>query len=307
MPECRRFVLPTTVVALLLLLGCQGTKEGPQTPDPRPIGDIGSSEAREWRLEDKREVVTPCTIGGTPVASFDLAFDTVDILNYYIVDNSVVVLARWSSDDVCRFVRITPSITSSAIGYEAEILTGQVLLYGVHVEFDMADYSSVSVREYTLDDELQITLESLSGGAVAESYSFNQTAPFTFDRDADPNADDVSELAAQIQTKQGGDVDDIFGYGSTLYDQYEGDRLVSLVESFEFAQWMYNQSTSGSLVVSMNRWTISNWVSSCTMAKCLFGGLANPVCATCTVVGGGLLITKAFVSLIDSSAWPEGL
>lgn len=298
------------IVVMALCVGCQDSKQPTPTSEVQSLMDFhGSSEAASWRLEDKREIVTPCTIGGTPLATFDLPLDTVDILNYYTVGSDVVILARWASNNVCRFVKVTTAVGSGAIEFNAQILTGQMLLYGLRMSYDTVNFSSISVKEYTLTDELEVVIEEQQGGGVLESYSFNGAPQTTFVRDADPLVYDLASLAAQIPGIQSpGVLEAVVGANSSLYANPEGARLVSLVESHDFAQWLYNEQQSGDLIVATNRWGLNDWLTGCTIIKCLcFGGFANPVCATCTVVSGGLWLAKAGVCLIDCSAWPPSI
>lgn len=294
---------------MAVLWGCQNAK------DPAPLSEAeqlanysGPSEASTWRLEDKREIVTPCTIGGTPLLTLNLPLDTVDILNVYDANGYTVVLARWNTGNVCRFVRVRPLGVTGHVGYEAEILNGQVLNYGIQVDFDTADTNSIALKEYTLDDELEIGIESQTGGAIAETYSFNGASAFTFERDADPEVYDLQGLEAQLGNVPNATLASVTGAGSTLYDNEDGERLVSLVESHDFGQWLYNRGVAGDLAVSTTRWGFSDYVAGCTMIKCLAGGMANPLCATCTVVGGGLWFAKAVICGIGHcNDWPPGL
>lgn len=285
--------------ALVVLGGCLRSQEESNSRAPDELLNFdGPSDALSWRLEDKREISTPCTIGGTPLASFNLPLDTVEILNAYEYDGYLVILARWTGSDVCRFVRLRAIAGGGFLGYEAEILSGQVLHYGMHVKYDMANFSTMWLKEYTIDDELTIAIQDLDGEGIAESYSLNSADQVTFQRDIDPFADNLTTLEAQIASIPGATLEGITGFGNSLYDNVEGSRLVSLLESHDFAQWLYNRAYTGDLVVSASRWTMSDWLTGCTAVKCLFGGLANPVCATCTVVTGGLWFTKAVVCVL---------
>ncbi len=297
------------LVLALSLMGCQNSKDAPSLSEVEQLVNYsGPSEASEWRLEDKREIVTPCTIGGTPLATFNLPLDTVEVLNAYTADGYVVVLARWSTNNVCRFVRMRPLGGDGFVGYEAEILGGQVLHYGVRVKYDIVNFSNAWLTEYTMDDILEVAIQDQGAAGVAESYSFNGAEAVTFQRDADPMVYNMESLAEQVSGTPPPTIDSVIGAGSTLYYNVEGERLVSLLESHDFAQWTYNLATTGDLVVSTQRWGLTDWLTGCTAIKCLAGGIANPVCATCTVVSGGLWLAKAVVCGIGHcDDWPPGL
>lgn len=289
----------------LVFVGCDTTTK--QMEDTEEVVYSGP-EASLLKFGDKATTVTPCQVGGTPLATFLLGSESVDVLNQYVQDGQIFLLTRWSHGDECRWVRLSPIVESGVIGYRAEILSGAQVLYGIEVTNESANLTWTKFEEFTNIDNLWVKVEDVSETEFEESFSFNNQEVTVISRDPDPLQYDVTDLINQATAGKGLTIEQLFGVDSSLYNSVEGERLVKLLELNSFGQWLYSQYNSGELELATKRWTVSDWAGACTGIKCTFGGMmANPVCATCTVVGGGLLFAKAVVCVVDCDSWPEWL
>ncbi len=292
------------IMTVFLFAGCYS----PDTSSsPGDITKPFDNRVIPWRMEKKMTSGTPCVVGGDALATFKVGDSLVDILIQYYDNDTCVLLARWD-DSVCRWVRLIPLADKNKVGYSAEILNGGVVLFGTQLLFDSVDTDVIELTEYTPDDKLQIVINDCPGDSLSESYCFNNTSPTEFRRAKSTTQSEMEQIVLQVEAEKNLTDESIFGYGSTLYYNDDGERLINLVRDDSFARWVFNLSNSGELVVDTYRWGWSDWITGCALAKCLLGGgPANPVCATCTVVSGGLWFAKAVTCLIDCDAWPEGM
>jgi hypothetical protein len=296
------------LLAALTLLGCESS-ENSLTKHPKLVS--GGPDPTTLRIEDKAVIETPCTIGGTPIATFYGGPETVDILNQYSDGDTKVLLARWDKSEVCRWVRLSSDVVADAadttVSCNAQILEGAQVLFSIDLVYDVVG-ETIQLTESAGNDELQVVIEDIGSDMVNESYSFNSASPATFIRSETTTAGELQTQLDQIcASKQVGSAD-VFGTSSAPYDNEEGVRLLQLVEDTNFAEWVYSLDNTGDLEQPTNRWGFRDWLSGCVLVKCtLGGGPGNPVCTTCMVVDGGLWLTKALVCIVDCDAWPPGL
>lgn len=248
----------------------------------------------EWRLGDKAVTQTPCAVNSTPLVSFSLAVEDVDILYTYFdssgpaEDLTAYVLTRWGSSQECRWVRITGLNGQDFVGARMEILSGAQVLYGYSVKQMTASAQQFSLAVYTPDHNLRIDVEPVSSSEVHESYYANNQLVGQYNVAIDQGEAGylLASNQSEIQIAQS-----LISDSTTLYDNLEGDRLVQLVTNQAFLNWYLVET--GNATIPLSKFSLTRGFGWCALGSCALGWL--PVCATCAVVDAGLLLTETMV------------
>lgn len=278
-------------IALVLLAGVWGCGETSSPNDPADSN--GNSEI---------SLANPIPGGDPPEATFNLADGSVcEVLQSVVQSGAHTTLyTRWNGG-VVRTINIQQGTVphSGWRGYRASISAGGTLSYSYEIYYDSDGYNMV-IGEATPADALQIERTLLPDGIqIAETYTGTaSTATKTAYLQVYEEVPQTPDPAGT-----GFDISDIVSMAPSVFNNTDGEWLVYLTRSEEFATWLaatVEDELGPPPLQRAGTDSCPTWFNAvntaCTIFKCAFaGGFANPICSACTA----FTVTCVIVDMVN--------
>jgi len=207
----------------------------------------------------------------------------VEVFSVIVQDQRIYVGVRWPDQILARIIVIEYSKERETDwhGFRASIIDGRNSKFEIDYS-RLANGSQSRVVESCGFDRLQIDQEWISESTLKESYHWEgEEISFNFNPDTILDNPQQKDFAAEFQA---------FYPGSSLEDNEDGNRLLSLVNSGSFWQILEDQMIAQGFMVPEDKFNWADVGAGATIGaaiKCTFGGgILNPLCivATCTSI-----------------------
>ncbi len=209
----------------------------------------------------------------------------MDILLHNYFNGAAYILTRWGVQQECRWIRISDISDDYFIGSNVEILSGMQTLFGIKTQISRESDEDIILTEYTSTDELMIFDKKISDTEFTELYLANGQYQFSYSRYPQIEETRVPTEQELLQSQS------LATQLPSLYDNYEGERLVQLTTDVAFQNWYLAEFGSSH---NPDRISLTRGLGIASL-KCLAGGFANPVCAAVVIVDAGLLMCEFLV------------